>query len=144
MIWDDNFLKIAFHRFFYTETTFAFFSFCGKRTLFESSMDRKTESQHNFSICILIISISWALFGSKKFIILAISALVTGIDESVLVVFILSILGTSLALSIRIHCLAKKLLNSSTLFLLFKCIYVFLFSFVISLHLMVSSHVAPL
>ena len=39
---------------------------------------------------------------------LAISALVTGIDESVLVAFILSVAEISLALSIRVPCLAKK------------------------------------
>ena len=51
---------------------------------------------------------SMDLFGSRFFIILSISVLVTGIDESVLVVFILSVAGTSLALSIRVNCIAKK------------------------------------
>ena len=48
----------------------------------------KTESPHSFSISILIMSCPWALLGSSSFIIFAILSLVTGIDESVLVVFI--------------------------------------------------------
>ena len=40
----------------------------------------------------------------KAFYSLAISALVTGIDESVLVAFILNVAGVSLALSIRVPC----------------------------------------
>ena len=67
-----------------------------------SSKDSKTES-HNFSIRILIMSCSWALFGSRFLIILTISALLTGIDESVLVAFILIVGGISLALSIRVR-----------------------------------------
>ena len=51
---------------------------------------------------------SMDLFGSRFFIILSISVLVTGTDESVLVVFILSVEGTSLALSMRVNCIAKK------------------------------------
>ena len=45
------------------------------------------------------------------FIILAISALVTGIDESVLVVFMFSDAGISLELPIRVHCWAKKIVK---------------------------------
>ena len=65
------------------------------------------------------MSYSWAFFGSILFTILEMPALVTGIDESVLVVFILSVAQISIPLSIRVHCLAKKLLNSSPLSL--KC-----------------------
>lgn len=49
------------------------------------------------------------------FIILPISALVTGTDQSVLVVFILSVAAIPLAFSIRVHCWAKENLNSSAL-----------------------------
>ena len=49
------------------------------------------------------------------FIILPISALVTGTDESVLVVFILSVGAISLEFSIRVHFWAKENLNSSAL-----------------------------
>ena len=58
--------------------------------------------------------------GSILFIILEIPALVTGIDESVLVVFILSVAQISIPLSIRVHCLVKNLLNSSLLSLKFE------------------------
>ena len=85
-----------------------------------NSKGGKTESPHNFSIRILIMSCPWALFGSRLFIVLAISAVVTDIDESVLVVFMLSVAGFTLALSIRVNCRAKKLLNSSALSLKFK------------------------
>ena len=80
-----------------------------------SSAGGKTESPKNLIIRILIISCPWALFGSMIFINLATSALVTEIEKIILVVFILSIVGISLAFSIRIHPLAKKLLNDLTL-----------------------------
>ena len=48
---------------------------------------------------------------------LAILPLVIGIEESVLVAFILSVAGISLALSFRVHCLAKR---SSALSLKFE------------------------
>ena len=80
-----------------------------------SSAGGKTGSPKNLSIRILIMSCPWALFGSRIFINLAASALVTEIEEIISVVFILSIPGISLALSIRIHPLAKKLLNDLTL-----------------------------
>ena len=57
---------------------------------------------------------------SILFIILEIPALVTGIDEKVLVVFILSVAQISIPLSIRVHCLVKNLLNSSPLSLKFE------------------------
>ena len=57
------------------------------------------------------MSCPWAFFGSRFFIILAIPALETGIDESVLVVFILSIAGISFAFSIKGNCLAKKIVK---------------------------------
>ena len=96
MIWVDNFLKIAYHSFCVKELHFAFFHSEGnvplsRQDLKISFMGGKAESPHNFSIHILIMSCPWALFGSSLFIILAISALVTGIDESVLVVFMLSL-----------------------------------------------------
>ena len=68
-----------------------------------SSKGDKTEPPYNFSIH-MISSCPWALFGSRFFIILARSTLVTGIDKSVLVVFILSVAEISLPLSIRVHC----------------------------------------
>ena len=61
------------------------------------------------------MSCLWALFGSRIFTNLVTSALVTEIEETILVVFILSIARILLALSIRIHPLAKKLLNNLTL-----------------------------
>ena len=85
-----------------------------------SSKGGKTKSPHNFSVRILIMACPWALFASKFFIILATLALVTGIDESVLVVFILSAAEISLVLSIRVHCWARKLLNNSALSLKFE------------------------
>ena len=80
----------------------------------------KTESSHSFSIHLLIMSCPWALLRSSFFFILIIPRLVIRINESVLVVFILSVAGISIVLSIRVHCLAKELLNSSPLSLKFE------------------------
>ena len=95
MIWVDSCLKIAYHLFCAPELHLLFSilreRYHLRQDLKISSKGGKTDSQHNFSICILIMSCPWALFGSRFFIILAISALVTGIDESVLVVFMLSL-----------------------------------------------------
>ena len=109
MIWGDKFLKIVYHPFFAPELRLLYFHSeanvpLSRQDLKISSKGGKTESTHNFSIRILIMSCPWALFGSRFFIILTISALVTGIDESDLVVFMLSLAGISLALSTRVHC----------------------------------------
>ena len=74
----------------------------------------------NFSIRILPTSCPWALLGSQLFYYLAISALVTRIYESVMVVFILIVAVISFALSIRGHCLANLLFNSRALSLKFE------------------------
>ena len=87
-----------------------------------SSKGGKTDSSHHFSIHVLIMSCPWSLIESTIFIILAISALVTGIDESVLGFFIECcknlncIVGQSTLLS-------KKTLNSSALSLKFEVYY---------------------
>ena len=116
---------MIFSLFLCTGTTFAFFHTEGnvplsRQDLKLNSKGGKVESPHNFSIHILIMSCPWALSGSRLFIILAISALVIGIDESVLIVFMLSLAGISIALSIKVHCWDKKLLNTSTLSLKFE------------------------
>ena len=81
-----------------TGTTFALFHSEGNVPLLRhdlkiSSKGAKTESPHNFCIFILIKSCPWALFGSRIFAILIILDVVTGIDESVVAVFILSVAG---------------------------------------------------
>ena len=95
MIWVDSCLKIAYHLSYAPELHLLFSilkeTYHLTQDLKISSKSGKTDSQHNFGIRILIMSCPWALFGSKFFIILAISALVTEIDESVLVVFMLSL-----------------------------------------------------
>lgn len=60
------------------------------------------------------------LLESTVFIILAILSLVTGIEESVFVFSILSVVGISFVMSSRVHCLTKKLLNSQALSLKFE------------------------
>ena len=72
-------------------TAFAFFHSEEKVSLLRQdlkirSKEGKTGSRHNFRIRILIMSCPWALFRSKFFIILTTLPLVTGTDESVLVV----------------------------------------------------------
>ena len=123
MIWGRSFFKDYLSPFLFTRTTFAFFHSEGnvpnsRQDLKISSKSGKTESPH--SIHILIMACPWALFRSRFFIILATLALVTGIDENVCVVFILSAAGISLELSIRVHCWARKLLNDSALSLKFE------------------------
>ena len=105
----QQFFKDSLSPFLCTGTTFAFFHSeenvsLSRQDLKTSSMGGKTESPHNFSIRILTMSFPWAISGSKF---LAISALLTGIDKSILV-FILSVARISLALSIRVHYLAKN------------------------------------
>ena len=54
------------------------------------------------------MSYPWALFESRFFIILLISAIAVGIDESGLVVFRLNVAGISFVLSIRVQYLVKN------------------------------------
>ena len=112
MICDDKVFKDCLSPFLCTGTKFVFFNSEGNVPLSRqdvkiSSKGGKAESPYNFSICVLIMPCPRALLESRSFIILAISSLVTGIDESVLVAFILSIAEISLPLSIRVHSLAK-------------------------------------
>ena len=85
MIWGDNFLKIAYHPSCATELQVNVP--LARQDLKIRPMGGKTELPHKCCIRIMIMSCPRALFGSRIFIILAISALVTGIDESFLVVF---------------------------------------------------------
>ena len=65
------------------------------------------------------MSCPWALLKSRIFVYFN-TVSVIRINESVLVVFILSVAGISLALSISVRSLAKELLNSSVLSLKFE------------------------
>ena len=85
-----------------------------------SSKGGKIDSPHNFSIRILIMSCPWALFGSRFFIILAISLQVTGIHQSVLVVFYVQSRMNFTCIAYHSALLSKKLLSSSALSIKFK------------------------
>ena len=95
MILVDKFLKIAYHLFCAPDLhlLFPILRECttSGQDLKISFKGGKTVSPHNFSILLLIMLCPWALNGSRIFIILAISTLVTGIDESVLVISMLSL-----------------------------------------------------
>ena len=72
MIWDDNFLKIASLAFLYTGSEFAFFHPeasvpLSRQDLKISSKSGNTESLHNFSVSIMIMSCPWTLLGSRFF-----------------------------------------------------------------------------
>ena len=96
MIWADNFFEYCLSLFLCTGTTFAFFHTEENVPLSRQDLEVSSRGGKTFSIHILIMSCPWALFRSRFFIILAISALVTGI--------MLSLAGISLALSIKVHC----------------------------------------
>ena len=66
------------------------------------------------------MSCPWALLKSRIFVYFGNTVSAIRINESVLVVFILSVAGISLALSISVRSLAKELLNSSVLSLKFE------------------------
>ena len=66
------------------------------------------------------MSCPWPLLKSRIFVYFGNTVSVIRINESVLVVFILSVAGISLALSISVRSLAKELLNSSVLSLKFE------------------------
>ena len=93
-----------------TGTAFSFFYseakvFFSREDLKISFRGGKIKSPNNFSIRILIMPCMWTLF-DQVFFTLTILALVTGIDENVLVVFILSvaeILHAQLILTARVH-----------------------------------------
>ena len=89
-------------KFFCSETKSPFF----REDLKISFRGGKIESPHSFSICLLIIPCTWALYFDQVSFTLTILALVTGIDENVLVVFILSaaeISHAQLTLTARVH-----------------------------------------
>ena len=72
---------------------------------------------HSFNIRMLNMSWPWALLGSRFWINVAISSLVKVTVEIDLSVFSQILEGSSLELFIAEHCLAKKQLNDSALFL---------------------------
>ena len=89
-------IYIACHPFCAPELHMLFSIFEGNVALSRQDFKRsskgcKIEFPQTFSIRILILPCPWALFGSRFYIILAISALVTGTDERALVAFILSV-----------------------------------------------------
>ena len=87
MLQDDNLLKIANLCFCAPELHLIFSHSEENIRLSTQDLKGRSESPHRFGIIKLIESCPWALFGPNLFfVILATSALVTGINENVLVV----------------------------------------------------------
>ena len=100
--------------FLWTGTTFSFFHSVGNCSLSTydlntSSKGFKVESSQIFSMWILIMSLSWALFGLKLLmIVVIISFLVNEIAERRLLVFLKESVESFSVLSTKVHYLAKK------------------------------------